>query len=1015
MIVAKKVNGGKIISYDMEQTDVNIHMKQKYECINFKCKTKLVYTTNTFFKHEINILCSVNKFYKNIDNDTNNPFYKKWLNRCKNTCNVLTFNNGFIVDIVNKKGIKYMVRYNEVSKNFVKNMLENMVDYVILSGDIIQSKIYKINNKHYINFTTKNNIMNYDGYNISILIDNNVDKIILLKKDFRDKFIIAEYGIEISLISMKTFLDKLNVVEPITNELKTYGMKEWTKDNEKLLLKYDDNSNKLTDVEKYKILFDCEYIFDGYNDDEYNHTTHMKYIHNTDEYDDRFKDDLLLEGMKIYFEYHGLDDVNINKIIDRYNLAKRYDAELFKMNNDYFICHRLKKIFKNGKCEVKTSSKAISIMNSTASIANIHDGVNNILLCWYNLTYINGLHLPSFKKYISKYRKFMTKLKDRCINNDIFLLCYMIPFNVIDEHYLKNITNNKHDANRLLFGIKYMINKENIYYIDHDTLNKQIEKNLGVELSYVNDYFKCIDIYLNPDKNIYNDETHRYIYIYKKLCLYEDGIKMYIERLLNSRPYQITNLDSLFPPESIINPFDEQWTAIKMSLNNNISIITGGPGVGKSMTIAKICEFYNYNKTKYNILAFTGTAVQVVKDKLSEKNVNYDEKDIMTIDKFVTINTFQKSSKLDISALIIDEFSMVSLKKFYQLIKIMEKNNIYCQIIIVGDPDQLPSIKIGNLLNNLLDYGTFSKISKNGHTIYPKLINNSIPTTKLVVNQRVDKDNYIITLIQHIKDNNSSAITKINNAQFQYSNELNLVFKIIEQYKDDIENTMILIHTKKGEYGTIAINRRISDLLINNQEYVNNPFGKQEQLFKIGDRVMCIKNGIYNDVNMNNGDIFYIIDIDQTQKFTIGKKRNNNIQVYEIFKGLFMSNFQLGWAMTVHKAQGKEWSRVVIIMPKIYEYMLTKNLLYTAVTRCKKECTILCEEYSKFTKDKLLIDCMNRKQLIYHTLLQNRNMYHGIEKNYKEQIIDKHYITNKTITNKNHQINNASNPPKNLK
>jgi len=399
-------------------------------------------------------------------------------------------------------------------------------------------------------------------------------------------------------------------------------------------------------------------------------------------------------------------------------------------------------------------------------------------------------------------------------------------------------------------------------------------------------------------------------------------------------------------------------------MENNISIMTGGPGTGKSNTIIRICNHFNKNKIPFKILSPTGTSSQSLKDALSNHNKknkdnehNYGD-DIMTIDKFIKMNDNLDNRDLQIEMIVIDEFSMVGLKKFNQLIRILNLVRILKKIIIVGDPNQLPSIQIGNILHDFINYGIYEQENMNNFMIQKKKL---IPCATLTTVHRTDCDE-IMQITNAIVCNTPEKIIGNTNDKFKYFNNLSNIYQRINSYKNEIHNTMLLIHTNKGDWGCDVINKEISNILV--------PTNSEYNGFKIKDRIICTKNGLYDtDKNLNNGDIFYMDNITQNPLIFHLSKYKESSEIIKINQ-TEISHFKLAWAISIHKSQGKEWNNVIVMIPNFNIHMLNRNLLYTATTRCKKECNILCES------DSLLIKCLRNTIQLNPTILQIDNIFH---------------------------------------
>lgn len=958
----------------------NVHKNNKmtknirYICIDEHCQSKLHYvhgytkklgvTVRQHFRHDMKTDCFVMKFYNDKDNAIiNNMFYDKWINLCKKTCDVIKFANNYCIDIKSIKDKAFLIRYFETSNHFPKKMIQNNVINIILSGEFRQNIVYLIGDKYYVDFVNRKDIMYYNGNEINVYIDNNTNYILKLKRDKENNFNINKFGIEIKIIDTNHFLKKFLVSEQELIEQEIKNIESWLEKNP--IRSYGITSTELNtfineNPTEHNILSNT-YLFEDDLFDEYSGNFNESHPIILPSNNEIFKDHNVFNGMIHYFSYYGLETNELDKIKKRYLCVKKLYNK-----NEYCIYNYVNTIYNLKIDDSKAITKANKILNDKKTVVGSRE-IDKILKCWYTLTFIiDKIQPKNINKCIEKYKKIRNTINnaEHPIDNDpknLFVLCSLVSFKEIDKYYLNILKGDKYNNKRLQIGTKKLVSKHNIYYEFENKLEQYSNDDLQVKFSDISCYFNKFNIYKHKDK------TTSKIYAHIDICKYEDNIKVFINQLLNQsiKTYQ----QMLF-----INESPDQILACEMALRHNISIITGGPGTGKSNTIINICNHFHKTGITFKILSPTGTASRSLVNALDKNNKQNKERicdyfnDIITIDKFIT--TYNNLKQIDISTkvIIIDEFSMIGLKKFSQLIEILRLSESFNKMIIVGDPNQLPSIQTGNILHDLLYYGQYKQTQISELKILESE-KTCIPSTKLTTIHRTDC-NEIMQVIDALIENIPKNIIGVRNCKFKYLNDLGSIYKCIQQYNNNIHDTMILIHTNKGDWGCDLMNKEISNILINSKI--------EHHGFKIGDRIMCTKNGLYcdNKIPLNNGDIFYINDmtfdpiIFHLQYYN---KENNcdiknetiKIKQSEIFK------FKLAWIISIHKSQGKEWDNIIIMIPNFNVHMLNKNLLYTAVTRCKKECTILCE------MDSLLKKCLDNKIQINPTLLQIKNISHN--------------------------------------
>lgn len=391
-------------------------------------------------------------------------------------------------------------------------------------------------------------------------------------------------------------------------------------------------------------------------------------------------------------------------------------------------------------------------------------------------------------------------------------------------------------------------------------------------------------------------EYKNYIYFKK---LYD------IERQLENRIRQLAKDEN----DGII--CTTQQEAIKNAINYSISIITGGPGTGKTYTINKIVEELEKRHFNYCLLAPTGKAA----DRMGEMT----GRETYTIHRKLglTVNEFSEPKKIEEDYIIIDEFSMIDLELANILFDNISDNT---RIVIVGDVNQLPSVGIGNVLNDLID-------------------SNLIKITKLSKVFRQQQKSGILENSYNIieeKDINLS----YNDFKFIKSDDIDFIQDYIIKNYD--ANTQILSSQHEGQTGTNAIN-----LLIQNKQ------SDDEQIFKIGDKVIQTVNNY--DLNIYNGNIGTIEEI--RQEVVQGELQNlitvnfENVNKVIEYNNSNSKELELAYALTIHKSQGSEFQKVIIPVVSSNEFLLYKNLIYTGITRSKKEC-ILIGDFETFEKSR---------------------------------------------------------------
>ena len=462
-------------------------------------------------------------------------------------------------------------------------------------------------------------------------------------------------------------------------------------------------------------------------------------------------------------------------------------------------------------------------------------------------------------------------------------------------------------------GNSYVINNELYEYVLH-----KIDG--GISLDVFNDTLNK----LNDHKKIYIDNNNR-IFIYD---LYQDEVSLgtnILKRIKNNKcPYNKENIDKAIA--QVINDAsfsynNEQLTAIKEAFNHNISIITGGPGTGKTTIIHAIIKMYNIlnkdnNKllSKIALLAPTGRAAK----RLNETTLL----PASTIHKYLGYGTerqflYGEYNKTDSRLVIIDEASMMDTSLASHLFKALPLDAI---IIIVGDVDQLPSVGPGQVLYDLIE-------------------TNLINTIRLTKIHRQAEDSSIIKLSRYINERRlpSDILEKLNDRSFISCSENAVSTKLVDVYLKaldkgyDIQDIQILIPMYKGINGINEINHLIQEK-VNPVSKTHDEVNINGKKLRINDKVIQLVNRA--DKGVMNGDIGYITSINyENNKFSNLKVAFDNLKVeYETED---LSDITLAYAISIHKAQGSEFDIVIMPLDMNYYVMLKKKLLYTAITRTK--------------------------------------------------------------------------------
>ncbi|MDR2669512.1 MAG: ATP-dependent RecD-like DNA helicase [Desulfovibrio sp.] len=359
---------------------------------------------------------------------------------------------------------------------------------------------------------------------------------------------------------------------------------------------------------------------------------------------------------------------------------------------------------------------------------------------------------------------------------------------------------------------------------------------------------------------------------------------------------------------------EKQVEAVKSSITNKVSVITGGPGTGKTTIIRAVLRIYAPLTKRILLAAPTGRAAK----RMSEAT-GFEAKTIHRLLEYsIARGGFQKNEDhpLDADLIIIDEASMLDLILMYHLLKAIPQSAVF---ILVGDVDQLPSVGAGSVLKDIIASG-----------VVPVVVLNEIF-------RQAQSSSIIVNAHKIIKGEMPSLTAGENDDFYFFQSEepesaLNRVIDVVKVRIPrrfgfrPFEDIQVLTPMNRGVVGTTRLNEALQDAL--------NPNGfelvRGGRKYRIGDKVMQIRNNY--DKEIYNGDIGIISTID-TEAQTVSVNVDGRDIEYDYTE---LDELTLAYAVSIHKSQGSEYPVVVIPVMTQHYVMLQRNLLYTGVTRGKK-------------------------------------------------------------------------------
>ena len=388
----------------------------------------------------------------------------------------------------------------------------------------------------------------------------------------------------------------------------------------------------------------------------------------------------------------------------------------------------------------------------------------------------------------------------------------------------------------------------------------------------------------------------------------------------------ITKLESLY--DISYAPLQKQ--SIELALNNRILVITGGPGTGKTTILKGILSLYDELELETLLAAPTGRAAKRMSE-LTGREASTIHRLLgakMAEDGETVVFSKHEGDPLNCDALVLDECSMVDITLMSSLLKALKPG---CRLVLVGDADQLPSVGPGNVFSDIIRSQT-------------------VPTVRLTEIFRQKGDSRIVRNA-HMINSGEHPDFEANTGDFFRLRRLNggtavetivelCARRLPENMKIPSASIQVLSPTRKGETGTVNLNKRLQAALNPPSESKKEKlFG--EAVFRVGDRVIQTKNnydtiwktkGGVSGAGVYNGDIGTIAQIDPiTETLTVDFEDKLATYSFEM-----LNELEHAWALTVHKSQGSEYRAVVLALSGDVQMLLTRGVLYTAVTRAKE-------------------------------------------------------------------------------
>lgn len=407
-----------------------------------------------------------------------------------------------------------------------------------------------------------------------------------------------------------------------------------------------------------------------------------------------------------------------------------------------------------------------------------------------------------------------------------------------------------------------------------------------------------------------------------------------IHRITTAASVKNDNEISSFIHKNVFKLDQSQLDATRLILNSKFSVLTGGPGTGKTHTIKSILHYFKLQNKKCLLCAPTGRAAKRMEESTNHAASTMHRTLGFSDGKF----THDESNKLDADVIFLDESSMTDTYLANGFLKAIKDNAI---VIMVGDVDQLPSVGPGNVLKDMIDSGyvTVARLS----IIHRQALNsNIIQASHQVIKNELpscinnpDPDSDFIFIEQP-----DTGVSQEDNESI-FNNVLQLVDELVSSGKYKKDDIQVITPRKDTLCGVEEMNKGLKQLLNYDENFEANAV-EHKIKFGCGDRVMQYKNNY--ELDIFNGDVGKVIDLNFDDLSSVIEFDNRYVDI----DGSNLNDLKLSYAITIHKSQGSDYPCVIIPISKSHSFMWDSNLLYTAITRGKNQVYLIGDKKTLF-------------------------------------------------------------------
>ncbi len=505
-----------------------------------------------------------------------------------------------------------------------------------------------------------------------------------------------------------------------------------------------------------------------------------------------------------------------------------------------------------------------------------------------------------------------------------------IGFKTADTIALK-IGIDRNSVERVKAGILYAINEvteDGHLYAEVATLKDHVIELLELEVEAAAPVVKQALHSLYQERNIIliTTDAEQHFLTLPQFYYSEKGISYKVRNMLRGPVSLTIDVDDVYKTlckpdqrEQMLN--DDQQRGIMMSLQHRLTIITGGPGTGKTTLVKRLLQVLDDSKMRVRLTAPTGRAAKRIFESTGRTGETLHR--LLEFDPSGFGFKRNESNAIEADFIVVDEASMIDVFLMHSLLKAIPDR---AHLLLLGDVDQLPSVGAGNILNDLIASAT-------------------VPVVRLTEIFRQAQDSMIIVNAHRVnkgefpRQGEPGSKRDFICRKQQEPEEIFPLLKALyggglQKLGIDPDDAVVLTPMNRGIVGTQRLNQELQEIL--------NPGGDEASqvmrfnvVYKVRDRVMQIRNNY--DKFVFNGDFGTIKKIDrEDQKMIIlfGSREHE----YDFSE---LNEISLAYAISIHKSQGSEFDAVIIPIFMQHFMLLQRNLLYTAITRAKKLCVLV--------------------------------------------------------------------------